>query len=76
MLARSTSRHTVATSDEREAGRKLIETVTGFADRCGFKVRAFRPYWAQTKGKIERPNRHMRKKVLYGRSFFRDAMNS
>ncbi len=65
----------VVISDERKAGGKLMENAafTGFADHWGFKVRACRPYRAQTKGKVERPIRYMRENFFYGRSFAGDA---
>lgn len=39
----------------------------------GFRIRACRPYRAQTKGKVERPIHYLRHNFLYGRTFLGDA---
>jgi hypothetical protein len=44
-----------------------------FAAHWGFRIRACRPYRAQTKGKVERPIRYVRQSFLYGRAFAGDA---
>ena len=44
-----------------------------FATHWGFRMRACRPYRAQTKGKVERPIRYLRDSFLYGREFLGDA---
>ncbi len=64
----------VVNSDERPAGGKLIENASfrGFADHWGFRIRACRPYRAQTKGKVERPIRYLRENFFYGREFAND----
>ncbi len=46
--------------------------MTEFAGHWGFRIRACRPYRAQTKGKVKRPIRHVRQSFLYG-SFTGDA---
>jgi transposase len=44
-----------------------------FAAHWGFRIRACRPYRAQTKGKVERPIRYLRQSFFYGRTFVSDA---
>jgi hypothetical protein len=44
-----------------------------FAAHWGFRIRACRPYRAQTKGKVERPIRYVRQSFLYGRTVAGDA---
>jgi hypothetical protein len=44
-----------------------------FAHHWDFRVRACRPYRAQTKGKIERPVSYVRSSFFYGRTFTSDA---
>jgi hypothetical protein len=44
-----------------------------FAAHHGFRIRACRPYRAQTKGKVERPVSYLRTSFLYGREFLGDA---
>jgi transposase len=44
-----------------------------FAAHWGFRIRACRPYRAQTKGKVERPIRYLRQSFFYGRAFVSDA---
>ncbi len=43
-----------------------------FAAHWGFKIRACRPYRAQTKGKVERPVLYLRDNFVYGREFVGD----
>jgi hypothetical protein len=44
-----------------------------FAAHWDFRVRACRPYRAQTKGKVERPIGYVRQGFFYGRTFLNDA---
>ena len=43
-----------------------------FANHWGFRIRACRPYRAQTKGKVERPISYVRQSFFYGRDFVSD----
>jgi len=65
----------VVIEDERPAGGKLLENAefARFATHWGFRIRACRPYRAQTKGKVERPVRYLRDSFLYGREFLGDG---
>lgn len=65
----------VIVDDHRPAGGKVIENpeFLRFAAHWSFRIRACRPYRAQTKGKVERPIRYVRQSFLYGRSFAGDA---
>jgi transposase len=65
----------VIIGDERPGGGKLLENAEflRFAAHWGFRVRACRPYRAQTKGKVERPIRYLRESFLYGREFLGDG---
>lgn len=65
---------TVVNADLRDAGGSLVENVTfmHFAAHYGFRIRACRPYRAQTKGKVERPIRYLRENFIYGREFVSD----
>jgi transposase len=65
----------VVVEDERAAGGKLLENAefARFAAHWGFRIRACRPYRAQTKGKVERPVRYLRDSFLYGREFLGDG---
>jgi transposase len=65
----------VILEDHRPAGGRVLENpeFLRFAAHWGFRIRACRPYRAQTKGKVERPVRYMRQSFLYGRSFAGDA---
>jgi transposase len=65
----------VITADLRDQGGRLVENAEflRFAAHWGFRVRACRPYRAQTKGKVERPIRYLRGNFLYGREFLGDA---
>ena len=65
----------VVIEDERAVGGKLLENpeFARFAAHWGFRIRACRPYRAQTKGKVERPVRYLRDSFLYGREFLGDG---
>ena len=55
--------------------RRLLENpeFLRFAAHWGFRIRACRPYRAQTKGKVERPVGYVRGNFVYGREFLGDA---
>jgi transposase len=65
----------VIIGDQRPAGGTLLENAefARFAAHAGFRIRACRPYRAQTKGKVERPVSYLRTSFLYGREFLGDA---
>ena len=65
----------VIVEDQRPGGGKLLENAEfgRFAAHWGFRIRACRPYRAQTKGKVERPVGYLRTSFLYGREFLGDA---
>lgn len=65
----------VIVEDHRPGGGRLLENAefARFAAHWGFRIRACRPYRAQTKGKIERPVGYLRTNFLYGRTFVGDA---
>ena len=65
----------VVTADGRDTGGTLVlnEEFHRFAMHWGFRVRACRPYRAQTKGKVERRIRYVRTGFFYGRRFLNDA---
>jgi hypothetical protein len=65
----------VIVDDAREIGGRLLENAEfmRFAAHWGFRVRACRPYRAQTKGKVERPIGYVRQGFFYGRNFLNDA---
>lgn len=65
----------VIVADHRPGGGRLLENdeFTRFAAHWGFRIRACRPYRAQTKGKVERPIHYLRDNLLYGRTFCGDA---
>ena len=65
----------VILDDQRPQGGRVLENpeFLRFAAHWGFRIRACRPYRAQTKGKVERPIRYVRQSFLYGRSFAGDA---
>jgi transposase len=65
----------VIIADERPGGGKLLENAEflRFAAHWGVRIRACRPYRAQTKGKVERPIRYLRQSFLYGREFLGDG---
>ena len=64
----------VVLADGRGSGGRLVENpeFRGFSDHWGFRIRACRPYRAQTKGKVERPVRYLRRNFFYGRDFVSD----
>jgi transposase len=65
----------VILEDRRPDGGKLLENAEflRFAAHWGFRIRACRPYRAQTKGKVERPIGYVRGNLLYGRDFLGDT---
>jgi transposase len=65
----------VILEDRRPAGDRVLANpeFLRFAAHWGFRIRACRPYRAQTKGKVERPVRYVRQSFLYGRDFAGDA---
>ena len=65
----------VVVADHRPGGGRLLENpeFLRFAAHWGFRIRACRPYRAQTKGKVERPVGYFRTSFLYGRIFLGDA---
>jgi transposase len=65
----------VIIEDQRPDGGTLLANVEfgRFAAHWGFRIRACRPYRAQTKGKVERPVSYVRSSFLYGREFLGDA---
>ena len=65
----------VVVSDERLSGGGLVLNAEflRFAAHWGFQPRSCRAYRAQTKGKVERPIRHIRDSFHYGRAFVNDA---
>jgi len=65
----------VILEDRRPLGGRVLENpeFLRFAAHWGFRIRACRPYRAQTKGKVERPIRYVRQSFLYGRAFAGDA---
>jgi transposase len=65
----------VITKDERDAGGQVTENAEflRFAYHWDFRVRACRPYRAQTKGKVERPVSYVRSSFFYGRTFTSDS---
>ena len=65
---------TVVVEDGRADGGRLVENpeLLRFANHWGFRIRACRPYRAQTKGKVERPVRYLRDNFFYGRDFVSD----
>jgi transposase len=65
----------VILEDQRPDGGKLLENAEflRFAAHWGFRIRACRPYRAQTKGKVERPVGYVRGNFVYGRDFLGDA---
>ena len=64
----------VIIKDERADGGRLTENAEflRFASHHGFRIRACRPYRAQTKGKVERPVSYVRSSFFYGRTFTSD----
>ena len=65
----------VIIEDGRADGGRLVENpeFLRFASHWGFRIRACRPYRAQTKGKVERQVSYIRKSFFYGRTFASDA---
>jgi transposase len=65
----------VVVADHRPGGGRLLENpeFLRFAAHWGFRIRACRPYRAQTKGKVERPVGYLRSSFFYGRTFLNDA---
>jgi transposase len=65
----------VIVEDRRADGEKLLENpeFLRFAAHWGFRVRACKPYRAQTKGKVERPVAYVRDNFVYGREFLGDG---
>jgi transposase len=65
----------VIVDDARPAGGRVLENpeFLRFATHWGFRIRACRPYRAQTKGKVERPVRYVRDNFVYGREFLGDG---
>jgi transposase len=65
----------VITDDLRDQGERLVENAEflRLSAHWGFRIRACRPYRAQTKGKVERPVRYLRGNFLYGREFLGDS---
>ena len=64
----------VIVEDNREVGGRLMENTEflRFAFHWSFRIRACRPYRAQTKGKVERPVSYIRRSFFYGRDFVSD----
>jgi len=64
----------VIIEDRRDEGGRVLENpeFLRFAHHWGFRVRACRPYRAQTKGKVERPVGYVRRSFVYGRDFTGD----
>ena len=64
----------VITGDRRDEGGRLVENpeFLRFSRHWRFRIRACRPYRAQTKGKVERPVRYIRDNFFYGRDFVSD----
>lgn len=64
----------VIQDDERPWGGRVLENpeFLRFAAHWGFRIRACRPYRAQTKGKVERPVSYLRRGFVYGREFVGD----
>lgn len=65
----------VVLSDDRLGGGKLLLNAefVRFAKHWGFVARSCRACRAQTKGKVERPIRHLRENFFHGRGFVNDA---
>lgn len=65
----------VIVEDHRGTGGRLLENpeFARFAAHWGFRIRACRPYRAQTKGKVERPVHYLRDNFVYGRTFLGDG---
>ena len=65
----------VVIEDDRANGGQLVENpeFLRFARHWDFRIRACRPYRAQTKGKVERQVSYIRDSFFYGRAFASDA---
>ena len=65
----------VIIEDDRADGGRLVENreFLRFAGHWGLRIRACRPYRAQTKGKVERQVSNIRKSFSYRRDFASDA---
>ena len=65
----------VVIEDDRANGGQLVENpeFLRVARHWGFRIRACRPYRAQTKGKVERQVSYIRDSFFYGRAFASDA---
>ena len=65
----------VVVEDHRLHGGKVYENpeFLRFAAHYGFRIRACRPYRAQTKGKVERPVGYVRTNFIYGREILGDG---
>jgi transposase len=64
----------VIIDDQRATGGPVLKNpeFLRFAAHWSFRIRACRPYRAQTKGKVERPIYYVRDNFLYGREFLGD----
>ena len=64
----------VIVEDGRPSGGRLAENpeFLRFSVHWGFRIRACRPYRAQTKGKVERPVSYIRGNFFYARTFASD----
>ena len=64
----------VIVEDGRPSGGRLVENpeFLRFSFHWGFRIRACRPYRAQTKGKVERPVSYIRSNFFYARTFASD----
>ena len=64
----------VIIEDRRVSAGELLRNpeFERFGGHWRFKTRACRPYWAQTKGKVERPIGYVRQGFFYGREFVSD----
>jgi transposase len=65
----------VIIDDARPTGGKVYENpeFLRFAAHWDFRIRACKPYRAQTKGKVERAISYVRSNFLYGREFLGDG---
>ena len=70
----STHMKAVVIEDGRYDDGALVENpeFMRYAYHWNFRIRACRPYRAQTKGKVERPIRYLRESFFYGRTFTSD----
>jgi transposase len=65
----------IISDDRQNEGGKLLENseFLRFSNHWDYRIRACRPYRAQTKGKVERPIYYVRDNFVYGREFLGDA---